>query len=637
MLEELFLGLLNGSFMLRFLLLVAAAIVSGMIAKNDTEGLSSWVYSSIALFVIRDLLHIFFPVLPFVNLFNIAIPLVFAGGIYRKKNRTVSISIWIFGVLAISALVFLYLLNIIDVLPIRITALVTAVSTLLLVRLYKWESANSANFLHQAFIFLALGLLLVPSVDFIKSIPILIPSIAIPVSYILLLSAIVSYIRYLEQKILEDRDYLSDTIDSLYRFILKSWDSMKSGSRMDQLTDYVARTIAEETEADSAAVFMTDDFEDLVICRSIYGEFAPIFPIPSDTQDEDLDDLLKEARVPLGQGLIGETAQSGKAVFIVNVSEHSEIPVYAKRPAGSLICVPLMIDGKVIGVCLLIRNKNSTPFTDVSFDRASLLCDFASLTINNAFSFQEVTERTDIDTAAGIAADIQKTLLPKRIKDLPTVIFGAFSTPARGVCGDYYDVIVERKDKIYLVMGDVAGKGVPASLIMVMIRAILHLVTNANKDAATILNWINRGITGRIDLDHFATLQILIYNPLTGECEFANAGHKPPLIWKQSTNLVDAIEMHSVPIGVEKATIYNSSRFTLENNDIILMYTDGVIESMNSAGKQYGLKNLTAQLHKHHDSSAKDIAANIGKDVQGFVGNVRQHDDQTLLVMKAKL
>jgi sigma-B regulation protein RsbU (phosphoserine phosphatase) len=172
---------------------------------------------------------------------------------------------------------------------------------------------------------------------------------------------------------------------------------------------------------------------------------------------------------------------------------------------------------------------------------------------------------------------------------------------------------------------------------MVMIRAILHLVTNTDKDASTILNWVNRGITGKIDIDHFATLQILIYNPLTGDCEFANAGHRHPLVWREATGLVDAIEMQSVPIGVEKNTEYASTHFKLDDGDIILLYTDGVVEMINQAGRQYGVKSLTTMLHKFHELSPKDIAAKINADVHAFGGNARQHDDQTLLAMKAKL
>ncbi|MFA6507126.1 MAG: PP2C family protein-serine/threonine phosphatase, partial [Treponemataceae bacterium] len=228
-------------------------------------------------------------------------------------------------------------------------------------------------------------------------------------------------------------------------------------------------------------------------------------------------------------------------------------------------------------------------------------------------------------------------LQPKRVLDAASATFGSFSAPARGVSSDYYDVIPVRRDRIYLVMGDVAGKGVPASLIMVMIRAILHLLVGAAKDTATILNWINRGITGKIELDHFATLQILVLDPTTGKCEYANAGHRPPIIWRKSTGIVQHIDTKSVPIGVEKSNEYTASTLTLEDGDILLMYTDGVVEAVDPAGRQYGMTGLNAILEKHNDLSSKEIANMVREDVHTFIGNARQHDDQTLLTVKVKL
>jgi sigma-B regulation protein RsbU (phosphoserine phosphatase) len=249
----------------------------------------------------------------------------------------------------------------------------------------------------------------------------------------------------------------------------------------------------------------------------------------------------------------------------------------------------------------------------------------------------ENSEMTDIEREASIAADIQKTLLPRRLPEFANASFGAFSIPTRGICGDYYDIIPFRHDHLCLVIGDVAGKGIPSSIVMVMIRSILHLVTSAQKDIATIANWVNRGITGRIDMDHFATLSLLSFDTGTGSLEYSNAGHQPLMIYRKKTDAIETIDLKGVPIGVERTTKYEYRTLAAGNGDIVILYTDGVIEAMNQSGKQYGVKSLAQVIQGNANLTAKEIANKVKMDIQDFMGSARQHDDQTLLLMKVKL
>ncbi len=186
------------------------------------------------------------------------------------------------------------------------------------------------------------------------------------------------------------------------------------------------------------------------------------------------------------------------------------------------------------------------------------------------------------------------------------------------------------------MIGDVAGKGVAAALVMVMIRSILHLVTNTSRDMATVLDWINRGITGKIELDHYCTLSVIGIDMVTGEVEYSNAGHQPLLIYRHASNSLETVEIESVPIGVEKNTEYARKILKLADGDMAIMYTDGIVEAMNDQGRQYGRKMLSSVITKHKDLAPKDIVARIKSDVSGFVGSVRQHDDQTVLVFKMR-
>jgi len=636
MLADLMYWLLGSSLIAKLFLLLILLQSIRALSKNDTEGVVRWAYALLLVLFLRDLTEN----IPLLNSsINALSPFFIVAAATHRTNperRKIYLVIALLSALSPFIVFFFNLnpnINTIFQLLAALTALPLLQRKVQPITGIKLLSKTGTYALVASIVLIPLISLLLPSNK------LLLNQFIIPLSYILLFYVLSDYRKSLDTVLIKDRDGLAENIDTLYGFVLRASDSLRAGGDLVKLMDYVSQTLAEETGADGSLVLMVDDFEDIVSAYALHGSFPPLSEIPEDIgrDGESIQAWLRSLKVKLGDGLIGEAAQTGKASLIREAEKDTRIVIDSLMPVHSLIVVPLLIESRVIGVALVARRQGAEAFGDTEFDRASLLADFASLVINNVFSFQDMTERTDIDTAATIAENIQKALRPKRIPDLANLSFGSFSSSARGVCGDYFDVVVARRDRVYVFMGDIAGKGVAASLIMVMIRAILHLVTNTDKDAATILSWVNRGITGKIDIDHFATLQILIIDPLTGLCEFANAGHRPPIIWREKKGLVDAIEMKSVPIGVEKATEFSSVRFKLENDDVLLLYTDGVVETINKSGRQFGLKGLNAMLHRMHSQSAKVIAATIRDDVQRFVGDLRHHDDQTVLVLKAKL
>jgi sigma-B regulation protein RsbU (phosphoserine phosphatase) len=265
-----------------------------------------------------------------------------------------------------------------------------------------------------------------------------------------------------------------------------------------------------------------------------------------------------------------------------------------------------------------------------------MLAQYSGASINTIYSVQEALERADLEREASIASKIQKTLHPKRLPDLPEVGFGSFFNATKGVCGDYYDVILARRDRIAVAIADVAGKGIQSSMVMIMLRSILHLVTNTVKTPATILDWVNKGITGKIDMDHYATLSYLSYRPEDRVVEYSSAGHQAILYWKAETKKVERLTQKTDPIGVERSSSYQDMKLTVGKGDIIMLYTDGVVEALNSEGRQYGVESLSKVLAESSGMSAKDIATEVKHTLQAFVGQASLHDDQTVVVMKIK-
>ena len=118
--------------------------------------------------------------------------------------------------------------------------------------------------------------------------------------------------------------------------------------------------------------------------------------------------------------------------------------------------------------------------------------------------------------------------------------------------------------------------------------------------------------------------------------EYANASHQPLLLYRRATDSIETIEIKSVPIGVERDSEYSRKALRLADGDLVVMYTDGIVEAMNEQGKQYGRKSLSQVVTRNRDLAPKEIVNRIKSDLESFVGSVRQHDDQTVLILKMK-
>lgn len=430
-------------------------------------------------------------------------------------------------------------------------------------------------------------------------------------------------------------------VDIGRQFLENVSESLSNDVNLVRLLDFVNETQIAQTGADGGVIFITDDFDDIIVSKSFKGNFPPPYKLPPDLPHKPVrvETNFRYAQFNLGETIFGEIAKNGKSALIPDGTKDSRIFVNESeeflRP-GSYIFVPLMVKDRVVGVSGIARLPERDPFGEAEFRVATTLAAYAGAAINNIYGIQEVLERADLEREASIASKIQKTLHPKRLPELPEVGFGSFFSPTKGVCGDYFDIILARRDRIGLTIADVAGKGIQSSMVMMMVRSILQLVTNTTRDAGTILDWVNKGITGKIDMDHYATISYVSYNSGEHTIDYSSAGHQPMLLWREKKGEMETVRQTSDPIGVERSSVYENEKLTVDVGDIIILFTDGLIEALNHEGRQFGIENLSRIVSENHASSAKEIATEVKHNLQAFLGSANLHDDQTLLIMKIK-
>ncbi|MBO4507359.1 MAG: SpoIIE family protein phosphatase [Spirochaetaceae bacterium] len=422
-------------------------------------------------------------------------------------------------------------------------------------------------------------------------------------------------------------------------FVLRAGESFPEENGLTQLLDFINTNLIHETKADGGAILLIDDFEDVISVKAYSGDFPPPYKLPEDLPHKvvRVETSFRFAQFALNENIFGAVATAGKPELITEPAADPRI--YQNEPeeflkCGSYIIVPMTLQDNVIGVVALARRYGSQVFTEKEFRSAQILTDYACASIKNVFSFQEIKEHSEMTREAEISGKLQQTLIPKQLPQIPGLSLGAFTNTSEGVCGDYYDVLPSRKDRVSFLISDVAGKGMNSLMIMIMIRAILRLIVNTTQSAATILSWANRGISVENNIDHFASLALINYDTTTNKIQFATAGSTPILYYNAQTEDISKISTSVDPIGVEKMTEYTDNEMEVHSGDIIAMYTDGIVEAVNSTGNQYSADKLIDTIKSNSKLSSKEIASLVKADIKNFTGSTRQHDDQTLLIIK---
>ena len=424
-------------------------------------------------------------------------------------------------------------------------------------------------------------------------------------------------------------------------FTLIASEALAKEADLVPLLDSINASLIFETHAHGGAILLVDGFEDVLAVKSLAGDFPPPYRLPEDLPHKVIrvETNFRFSRFPLTETIFGAVACSGRGELITDPL--SDIRIIQNGPedflkCGSYIFIPLKIKETVIGVVALARRYGEVAFTQREYDIASILADYASSAIKIVYSYQEVMEHAELTKEGDIACKLQATLPPKLLPTIPGLSLGSFQRIADGICGDYYDIIPARKDRISFVLADVAGKGMTSLMVMVMLRAMLRLTVNTTQSAATILSWANRGIASETTIDHFASVALINYDGEQKKIQIATAGATPVLLYHAATGEMEKISQMSDPVGVEKKTEYQDKDFAVETDDIIITYTDGVIEAPNSRGLQYSKERLLEVIVNNKHLSGKEIAEHVKTDILKFTGVDNQHDDQTLLIIKVQ-
>ena len=301
----------------------------------------------------------------------------------------------------------------------------------------------------------------------------------------------------------------------------------------------------------------------------------------------------------------------------------------------SLLCVPLMVKGEVRGVLTVYNKKTAGGFTEDDQRLLAIIAGQSAQVIENARLHESEQALLRVKEEMRLAGQIQADLLPKVFPDLPGYDIAGRTLPAQEVGGDYFDFIRMDDHRICICLGDVSGKGLPASLLMANVQAMLRSQSILHAPPQLCMERANMLLLQCTGPEKFVTMFYGVLDLADHTLTYVNAGHELPYLFTAASEPV-RLAAGGAPLGVIDRTPYEEQSVTVQPGDLLVVYSDGVTEAMNASGEFFGEERLRAILPGVSTLATREIASRVVAAVDAFVGSASVHDDLSLLILRRR-
>ncbi|HDH57996.1 MAG TPA: GAF domain-containing protein [Bacteroidetes bacterium] len=338
-------------------------------------------------------------------------------------------------------------------------------------------------------------------------------------------------------------------------------------------------------------------------------------------------------RQKLGQGLMGWAMENMAPVVVADVSRDPRY-IMARSSTRSELVVPMFTQGRVVG-CLNLESDNLGAYSERDADHLMTFASHAAVAIERARLHREILEKQRMDEELALARRMQRDLLPRSAPKFDRFDIAGVNLPSEMVGGDYYDYIQLTEKDLGIVVGDVAGKGVPAAFIMTSLRAALRIEAFSHYAISTILSRVNDYLCGSTKPEIFVTAFYGVLDTRSGILTYANAGHNPPLLLRADHSR-ETLSEGGMLLGAFPNALYHEHRVTLAANDILVLYTDGASEAENRAGEQFGVERIEEIVRSAATKGPRQIIRQLLRLIRGHCGEIGLQDDITLVVIQCR-
>jgi sigma-B regulation protein RsbU (phosphoserine phosphatase) len=375
----------------------------------------------------------------------------------------------------------------------------------------------------------------------------------------------------------------------------------------------------------------------------ISKECPPFFEISEKTRAEggksfQLHSYLRLRTLKPGEGVIGAVWREREPILLSGNDSRLEWARRENPELTSAMLAPLLHGGGVLGVLLVCRTGPG--FTLADFATFKAIAEQSAFALSTAVLFSDAAEKRRMDEDLQVAYEIQRILLPTNAPEVPGFQLAGINIPARQVSGDYYDFVPVDDTHCGVAIADVSGKGIPASLIMAMCRSVLRSHAFTQTSPAMVLRRVNEQIYPDIKEDMFISMAYAILENNSPTVTLSRAGHDAPLHYSRRQHTIAKVNPPGMAIGIDSGGVFNrvtgDFSLTLEPDDCLILYTDGVTEALNSEGDEFGMERLMQSILTNAADGAAGIISRLTDDWRHFIGAHPQNDDVTLIVIRKK-
>jgi len=308
----------------------------------------------------------------------------------------------------------------------------------------------------------------------------------------------------------------------------------------------------------------------------------------------------------------------------------------------SELLLPLNARDKLLGFISLGRKRSDEPYSGTDVRLLKSVAAQTGLALENARLMSaiadEVAQRERLNREVEIAREVQERLFPQKLPPIAGIDYAGACRPALGVGGDYYDFLALPGGQLGIAIGDVSGKGIAAALMMASLQASLRgEATRAPENLAALVSNVNRLVYEASSANRYATFFYGQYNPANRALTYVNAGHNPPMLFHKESKCrrVSRLETGGTVVGLLENFPYQQDSILLAPGDVFIAFTDGISEAMNSADEEWGEAQLIETVEHCAALCPSEMITRIMQAADAFVAGAKQHDDMTLVVLRA--
>jgi phosphoserine phosphatase RsbU/P len=310
------------------------------------------------------------------------------------------------------------------------------------------------------------------------------------------------------------------------------------------------------------------------------------------------------------------------------------------RQMETSLLVRISSRDEMVGM-LSLAIRPGKPFSNEEHDLLRAIAAQLALIVDNARLLERVLKHKKVEQELALAADVQRNLLPEAPPKVPGIVAASFCQPAREVGGDYFDFIVTDDGRLSVALGDVSGKGFPAALLMSALHAFVRAQFMGSLTSGALpsdmVQALNRLLLSTVSSSQFVTFFIASIQPGFGHFQYVNAGHNPPLLFRrgiEKANMIVPLSSGGPVLGLLPKATYEAGTIETCAGDILVAYTDGLPESINIAGDEFGEEQLVQAVFETREWTAQAVIETLKSRIQTWSFGAPQHDDITAVVIK---